>query len=73
VAAAGVAAGLVVMGNAKNTNDPSEMVTAPNETVRLAADYNLALARKHGATGARLQLIPSLAPGQAGLLARLTF
>jgi hypothetical protein len=41
--------------------------------VRLAADYNLALARKHGATGARLHLIPSLAPGQAGLLARLVF
>lgn len=117
VAAAGVAAGLVVMGNAKNTNDPScardiftqnacvdsstsstsagalilgaglvvgaglvtwglltpDMVTTPTETVRLAADYNLALARKHGATGARLQLIPSLAPGQAGLLARVSF
>jgi len=117
VAAAGVAAGLVVMGNAKNTNDPScahdiftqnacvdsstsatsagalilgaglvlgaglftwgvltpDMVTTPTETVRLAADYNLALARKHGATGARLQLIPSLAPGQVGLLARVSF
>ena len=49
------------------------MVTTPTETVRLAADYNLALARKHGATGARLQLIPSLAPGQVGLLARVSF
>ncbi|HVP60853.1 MAG TPA: hypothetical protein VMT11_09860 [Myxococcaceae bacterium] len=49
-----------------------EMVTSPQETLRLAADYNLALARKHGATGARLQLVPSLAPGYAGLTARLT-
>jgi hypothetical protein len=49
------------------------VVTTPTETVRLAADYNLALARKHGATGARFQLIPSLAPGQAGLLARVSF
>ena len=50
-----------------------EMVTTPNETVRLAADYNLALARKHGAAGARLQILPSLAPGHAGLLARVSF
>lgn len=50
-----------------------EMVTTPSETVRLAADYNLGLARKHGATGARLQILPSLAPGHAGLLARVSF
>ena len=49
------------------------MVTSPDETVRLATDYNLGLARKHGASGARLQLVPSLAPGQAGLLARVSF
>ncbi|HET9158282.1 MAG TPA: hypothetical protein VFN91_16525, partial [Myxococcaceae bacterium] len=40
-----------------------EMVTTPDETVRLATDYNLGLARKHGAAGARLQLVPTLAPG----------
>src|SRR5262249_7383948 len=34
-----------------------EMVTAPGETVRLATDYNLGLARKHGAAGAQLQLV----------------
>ena len=50
-----------------------EMVTSPQETVRLAADHNLALARKHGATGVRLHLLPSLGPGQAGLVARASF
>jgi hypothetical protein len=50
-----------------------EMVTTPNETVRLATEYNLAVAQKHGATGARLQLVPSLGPGHAGLLARVSF
>jgi hypothetical protein len=50
-----------------------EMVTSRDETVRLATEHNLGLARKHGAEGARLQLIPSLAPGHAGLLARLSF
>jgi len=50
-----------------------EMVTTPNDTVRLATDYNLELARKHGAAGARLQIFPSLAPGHAGLLARVSF
>ena len=50
-----------------------EMVTTPRETLRLAADHNLGLARKHDARGARLQLIPTLAPGHAGLVARLTF
>jgi hypothetical protein len=50
-----------------------EMVTSPNETVRLATGYNLALAEKHGATGARLQIIPSLSPGHAGLIARVSY
>lgn len=50
-----------------------EMVTTPNETVRLATEYNLALAQKHGATGARLQILPTLAPGHAGLVARVSF
>jgi len=50
-----------------------EMVTAPEETVRLATEYNRGLARKHGATGARLQFLPALAPGYAGLTARLSF
>ena len=50
-----------------------EMVTTPTETVRLATDHNLALAHKHGATGARLQILPTIAPGHAGLLARVSF
>ncbi|HVP60852.1 MAG TPA: hypothetical protein VMT11_09855 [Myxococcaceae bacterium] len=50
-----------------------EMVTTQEETVRLAADYNLALSRKHAATGSRFQLVPSFAPGYAGLTGRLSF
>jgi hypothetical protein len=50
-----------------------EMVTTPDETVRLAVGYNRSLAQKHGATGARLRLVPALAPGYAGLTARLSF
>jgi hypothetical protein len=49
------------------------MVTTPKETVRLATEYNLALAQKHGATGSRLQIVPSLSPGHAGLTARVSF
>ena len=50
-----------------------EMVTTPEETVRLAADYNLELSRKHRASGARLRLVPALAPGYTGLTVRLSF
>jgi hypothetical protein len=50
-----------------------EMVTTPEETVQLATGYNRELALKHGATGARLQIVPALAPGYQGLTARLTF
>ena len=117
-AIAGVASGVVVLGNAQSLNDPvcfvsgnasynecvdrankttaigsglilagvvvgvslftwacliPEMVTSPEETVHLATEYNRELARKHGATGAKLQLVPALAPGYQGLVARLTF
>ena len=50
-----------------------EMVTTPQETVKLAADYNRALSKKYGAPGATFHLLPALAPGYAGLVARLTF
>lgn len=50
-----------------------QMVTTPQETVALATDYNRALARKYGAPGTRLQLLPTVTPGYAGLVARLTF
>ncbi len=50
-----------------------EMVTTPEETVRLATDRNLELSRKHGASGVRLRILPGVGPGQAGLTARLTF
>ena len=50
-----------------------QMVTSPEETVHLATEYNRALAREHGAPGARLQLTPAFGPGYQGLVARLTF
>lgn len=50
-----------------------EMVTTPEETLRLATEHNRGLARKHGATGARLQLLPAIGPGGASLSMRLTF
>ncbi len=50
-----------------------EMVTPREETLQLATDYNRALGRSHGATGARLEILPAVAPGFAGLSARLTF
>jgi hypothetical protein len=52
----------------------SEMVTPPQETVRLATEYNRNLAIRHGApSGAKLELLPSIGPGGASLSARLTF
>jgi hypothetical protein len=50
-----------------------EMVTTPEETVHLATEHNRDLARNYGATGASLQILPSIAPGYAGLTARLRF
>ena len=50
-----------------------EMVTTPEETLHLATQYNRELAKKYGATGASLQIVPSLAPGYAGLTARVSF
>jgi hypothetical protein len=68
LAGVGVAASLLTTGLLI-----PEMVTPPDETVRLAVGYNRALARKHGAPGARLELIPSFGPGYQGVLARLAF
>lgn len=53
-----------------------EMVTPPEETVRLAAEYNRALGQKYGAgtpPGKSLRILPQLAPGYAGLTAQLRF
>jgi hypothetical protein len=50
-----------------------EMVTPREETLRLATDYNRALGQRHGATGTRLELLPAVGPGFAGLSARLRF
>ena len=116
--AAGTAAGIIVLNNGPNLNDPAcfannnhsynecvdrsraatihgslligagvvvaaslltwaflipEMVTTPEETLHLATQYNRELSKKYGATGASLQIVPSLAPGYAGLTARVTF
>jgi len=51
-----------------------EMVTPPEETVRLATEYNRNLAVRHRApSGAQLQILPSIGPQGASLTARLTF
>ncbi len=50
-----------------------EMVTAPEETLRLATEHNRTLAGKNGATGVRFELVPAVSPRFAGLSARLTF
>ncbi|MGZ3446604.1 MAG: hypothetical protein ACXWLG_14855 [Myxococcaceae bacterium] len=50
-----------------------EMVTTPQETLTLATGYNRGLSKKYGAPGATFRLLPALAPGYAGLVARLTF
>ena len=67
-AGVGLGGALVVLG----LSTP-EMVTTPEETVRLAADYNRELANRKEKEGARLRIVPALAPGYAGLSARLTF
>lgn len=63
----GVGGALIVLG----LSTP-EMVTSPEETVRLAADYNRGLVTRKD-EGAHLRVLPALAPGYAGLSARLTF
>jgi hypothetical protein len=50
-----------------------EMVTTPEETLHLAVEHNRALAQKHGAPQARLELLPAIGPGYQGLSARLAF
>jgi hypothetical protein len=54
-----------------------EMVTPSDETLRLATEYNRALAVKHGASppssGVRFRVLPAVGPGYAGLTAKLTF
>lgn len=67
---AGVALGgaLIVWGIAT-----PEMVTTRAETLQLATRYNRTLGQKNGATAARLELLPAISPGYAGLAARLTF
>ena len=54
-----------------------EMVTPADQTLKMATEYNRALAVKNGAStpssGVRFQLLPAVAPGYAGLAARLSF
>jgi hypothetical protein len=119
VTVAGVAGGVMILGNAQSLNDPRcfangnvsyndcvnranettllggliiglavavgggiltwalltpEMVTPPEETVRLATEYNRKLAVRHGAPeGAQLQFLPSVGPKGASLSFRLSF
>jgi len=119
VTVAGVAGGVLILGNAQSLNDPRcfangnvsyndcvnranettlvggliiglavavgggiltwalltpEMVTPPEETVRLATEYNRKLAVRHGAPeGAQLQFLPSVGPKGASLSLRLSF
>ena len=67
-AGVGLGGALFVLGLAT-----PEMVTTAEETVRLAADYNREPTTRKGEEGARLKIVPALAPGYAGLSARLTF
>jgi hypothetical protein len=116
--AAGITAGVIVLANAQDPNDPScfvngnlsynacidraqkanvtgalligagvviaaslltwallipEMVTSPEETLHLVAEHNRERARRHGASGSRLELLPSVGPGGASLSLRWTF
>jgi hypothetical protein len=50
-----------------------EMVTTPEESAKLALEHDRALAKKYGAPEARLDVLPAIGPGFAGLTARLTF
>jgi hypothetical protein len=52
----------------------SEMVTPPEETVRLATEYNRKLSVRHGAPeGVQLQFLPSVGPKGASFALRLSF
>jgi len=50
-----------------------EMVTTPEESAKLALEHDRALSKKYGAPEARLDVLPAIGPGFAGLTARLTF
>ena len=54
-----------------------EMVTPAEQTLKMATEYNRTLSVKHGgsppSSGVRFQLVPAVAPGYAGLAARLSF
>jgi len=53
-----------------------EMVTSPEETQKMATEYNRGLAEKNGASTSsqlRFQLLPAVAAGYAGLTAKLWF
>jgi hypothetical protein len=50
-----------------------QMVTTPEEGTRLALEHDRTLAKKYGAPETQLRIIPAIAPGFAGLTARLTF
>jgi hypothetical protein len=54
-----------------------EMVTPAEQTLKMATEYNRGLSVKHGgsppSSGVRFQLVPAVAPGYAGLAARLSF
>jgi hypothetical protein len=51
----------------------SEMVTTPEESAKLALEHDRSLAKKYGAPEAKLDVLPSIGPGFAGITARLTF
>jgi hypothetical protein len=54
-----------------------EMVTPAETTLKMATEYNRALSVKNGgsppSSKVRFRIVPSVAPGYAGLTARLTF
>jgi hypothetical protein len=54
-----------------------EMVTPAEQTLKMATDYNRTLSIKNGgsppSSKVQFRLVPSVAPGYAGLTARLTF
>ena len=62
---------LTILGSSAGA--PAQERPGAGEIPIEATEYNLALAQKHGATGARLQIVPSLSPGHAGLTARVSF
>jgi len=54
-----------------------EMVTPADQTLKMGTEYNRTLSVKHGgsppSSGIRFRLLPAVAPGYAGLTARLSF